>query len=427
LNQGTGPATKPKIESAPSPARAKNDSSTFLLALSGLVGLVEMATHVVPFGRGFEMVALAQNLAEHGTYANPFGVLATGPTAANPPLYPFILAIAFKLLHSSALVALAATLGNIVANAITAILLPRISILFFGDGRPGTVAAIFWIFACPLLPSWDVELTVLTILIFCLFSSATIAKPRSSLHAMVAGLLVSALFLFNPSTLLIFGPWLFWLALQHRSTLRQTATYCCIALSVLLIASSAWGFRNQQRLGHFTIRTNLGMTLYASNNDCARPSMKESELSYCYEAHHPNTSVEEASLLSSLGEVAYDRMRTSDAKTWIRTHPSAFSHLTLERIKDFWFPVPWDSLFQSIVIWIATVLSFPGLLIMARRRDRALGFVLPALLIYPLMYYIVVSDVRYRLPVLWLSLLAAAQFVVWAWDRWRAPKQFTTR
>jgi hypothetical protein len=64
---------------------------------------------------------------------------------------------------------------------------------------------------------------------------------------------------------------------------------------------------------------------------------------------------------------------------------------------------------------------------MARRRDRALGFVLPALLIYPLMYYIVVSDVRYRLPVLWLSLLAAAQFVVWAWDRWRAPKQFTTR
>jgi hypothetical protein len=41
------------------------------------------------------------------------------------------------------------------------------------------------------------------------------------------------------------------------------------------------------------------------------------------------------------------------------------------------------------------------------------GFVL---LVYPMMYYIVVSDVRYRLPVLWLSLLPAATFVMSCWD-----------
>jgi hypothetical protein len=32
-------------------------------------------------------------------------------------------------------------------------------------------------------------------------------------------------------------------------------------------------------------------------------------------------------------------------------------------------------------------------------------------MIYPLMYYIVVSDLRYRTPVLWLSLLPAGYFL----------------
>ncbi len=53
---------------------------------------------------------------------------------------------------------------------------------------------------------------------------------------------------------------------------------------------------------------------------------------------------------------------------------------------------------------------------MIRRRADATLFVVFVLLIYPLMYYIVVSDVRYRLPVLWLTLVAAGTFLVWCWD-----------
>jgi len=419
LKQQVTPAIEAKIHGPADPARARDDTSTLLLALAGVVGLFQMATHVVPFGRGFEMVAVAQNLAEHGTYANPFGVLATGPTAATPPLYPFLLAIGFRLLRSFDLVVLAATAANIIANAITAILLPRVSVLFYRDKRPGIVAAILWIFACPLLPDWDVEFTVMTILIFCLFTSATMAKSRSSLTALTAGLLASALFLFNPSTLLIFGPWILWLAFERRKAPAEVVTYCSIALAILLMAASAWGFRNKHQLGAFVIRTNLGMTLNASNNDCASPSMKESSRNLCHEAHHPNTSIEEARLLISLGEIRYDRLRTSDAKTWMRTHPAAFRHLTLGRIRDFWFPVPWDSRFESAVIWLATALSIPGLVIMGRRRNRVLMFVLATLLIYPLMYYVIISDVRYRLPVLWISLLAAGSFLVWLWDRAR--------
>jgi hypothetical protein len=39
------------------------------------------------------------------------------------------------------------------------------------------------------------------------------------------------------------------------------------------------------------------------------------------------------------------------------------------------------------------------------------------------MYYMIISDVRYRLPVLWISLLAAGTFVVSSWDRARRQPQ----
>jgi len=44
---------------------------------------------------------------------------------------------------------------------------------------------------------------------------------------------------------------------------------------------------------------------------------------------------------------------------------------------------------------------------MAYLREPIVLFMLGVLAIYPVMYYVVVSDARYRYPVLWISLLAA--------------------
>src|SRR5450759_5790262 len=76
------------------------------------------------FGQGYEMTAIARNLAEHGTFANPFEPVVTGPTAFVPPLYPIFLAAAFRLIPAPSSVFLP-ILGNILANALTAAWLPR--------------------------------------------------------------------------------------------------------------------------------------------------------------------------------------------------------------------------------------------------------------------------------------------------------------
>ena len=53
---------------------------------------------------------------------------------------------------------------------------------------------------------------------------------------------------------------------------------------------------------------------------------------------------------------------------------------------------------------------------MARNRVPVTIYVLPVLGFYPLMYYIVIADVRFRYPVLWLSLLPAGYFLAYLAD-----------
>jgi hypothetical protein len=400
-----------KPSSDPANERRAANISFVLFIAGGVVGVYNMATSVVPFGEGFEMVALATNLAHHGVFGNPFLSLATGPTAANPPLYPFLLALIMAIFRIPAAILFAATLCNVFANALTAAWLPRVSNLMYGDIRPGIVASVLWLLSAPLNPSWDTSYTVAGLLLFCLFSSSGIAKERPLFHGASAGLIAGVLFLLNPSVVLIFLPWLAWLAWAQRTALSRTVLYCGALLAVLFLVAFSWAFRNDRQLGSFVIRTNLGMTLYASNNDCARASLIDEELNHCYQSHHPNMSLEEATILQRLGEPAYDRLRKQDTKAWIQAHPASFLRLTEARMRDFWFPPAQGHPFKSAAIWLATLLAVPGLVLMIVRKERVVWFPVVVLLVYPLMYYIVVSDVRYRLPVLWLSLLPAGYFL----------------
>ncbi len=378
-----------------------------LFVAGGIVGLLQLSAPI-SLGAGFEMVAIAKNLVEHGNFANPFWALNTGPTAANPPLYPVFLAVLIKLLRVPLLVSAAVVTGNIAANALTASLIPRISLLFYGDIIPGVVASILWLASVQLLPAWDTSYTVAGLIIFCLITPSFLEPEKKVGFSILAGVVGGLLFLLNPSSVIITLLWIAYLVSRRRARLIETA----IALTILSLIIFAWAARNDRQLGAMVVRTNLGMTLYASNNDCAESSMIADELHNCYQSHHPNTSESEALLLRTLGEVKYDRMRIADVKTWVLTHPRNFGLLTLKRFREFWFPpLQEHPAYIAGVIWLATALSIAGLFLMILRREPVTLFVLTTLFVYPLMYYVVVSDVRYRYPVLWLSLLPAGYCV----------------
>jgi len=399
-----------------------------------MTGLVAHSLHPV-FQVG-EMLNLAQNIASHGAFANPYSILPTGPTAENPPLYPLILAGLIRVLQVPSLFKGAIVIGSILANAVTAVLLPRIAFLFYKDVVPGFIASAFWIAAMPAFPAWDTSYTVAGLLFFCFFTSASIGGDRKmAQRAVLGGAIAGLLFLLNPSSLLVSLPWIGFLFWRSRSDLYRTAKYCGILLAALSTFYVGWCGRNYYQLGAFVPRTNLGMVLYVSNNDCAESTAFREVLTGCMQANHPFWSTKEAEFLVKLGEVQYDRRRIADAKNWARSNPDKFLDLTLTRILQFWIPAreanPVErgrSAYSYVVpdwvqswvrqqngvayaIWVITLLSIPGLFLMVRNREPLTFYVLAVLAIYPLTYYVTVSDMRYRYPVLWLSLLAAGYFV----------------
>lgn len=407
------------------PQASRADVSFALFTGGAVIGLLHLIG-IIGFGRGFEMVAVARNLADHGAFADPFDAGATGPTAANPPVYPLLLACMFKILGNPNLVTWAATICNIMVNAVTAALLPRVAVLLFDDALPGVIASLSCLAAMQLMPAWDTGYTVAGLVLFCVFSASTMrVEGNTAGYGALAGLGAGVLALLNPASLIVALLWIAWLVPPRRSL--AVARYGGAFLATLCLIVSVWVLRNDVQLGAPVLRTNFGMSVYASNNDCASASLVEDEREDCYQRHHPNTSRDEAQLVRTMGEVAYDRKRTADAWNWMASHPDRFRRLTLRRFREFWLPLPGDHLYTTAVVWLITGFSIPGLVLMARRRAPAIFFLLPVLLVYPLMYYVVVADMRYRYPVLWISALAAGYFVSYfktlcqARIRWRKP------
>jgi hypothetical protein len=234
------------------------------------------------------------------------------------------------------------------------------------------------------------------------------ANHNAAEYGVLSGLAAGILVLLNPSSMVVSGLWIACLAVRRRS--MAVALYCCAFLAMLCLVVFAWVLRNDVQLGAPVLRTNFGMSFYASNNDCASASLIEDEREGCYQRHHPNTSREEAQLVRTLGEVGYDRKRTADAMDWIASHPRHFRQLTLSRFREFWFPLPGGHPYTTAIVWLITGLSVPGLILMAWRCEPGALFLVLVLLLYPLVYYIVVADMRYRYPVLWISALAAGYF-----------------
>jgi hypothetical protein len=418
---GSAPTTPPSSGNTPERARASGWDWGLLLFAAALVPAVYQVFHPIGLnmGQGLEMPDIARSLAGHGVFGNPLRYLATGPTATEPPLYPLLLALIVKVCKTPQLVMSVVILGSTLANAFAAALLPRLSQELFGARTPGILAGIISIPAIRLMTTFDANYTALGLILLTLASAALVRNPgRAMLHGAAAGALCGLMFLLNPASILVSGLCVAFFSLRRRAGLPHAARFATAFLVGAALLVSPWFVRNYMVWGKIVSRTNFGMTLYASNNDCAEPSMAMELRNGCYGATHPNMNVPEGRLLLALGEPAYDRRKTAEAMAWIRAHRARFAWLTSRRAIEFWLPLPVVPAYVCYAIWFVTYLSIPGLAWMCWKRERAALLFLAVFLVYPLVYYIVVSDPRYRVPILWMSCLAAgypALLLPWRW------------
>jgi len=248
--------------------------------------------------------------------------------------------------------------------------------------------------------------------VVCLATSR-LTRSLDAHRASAAGFLAGVLALLNPATIFVTGPWLLYILHRHSGAWQWRFTGLAMLVAALTIAP--WVWRNYRQFHLLVpIRDNFGLELYLANNDLAGPSFITNEASH--RLKHPGYSAEEADALRAMGEARYSRSRFSLAMDWIRRHPSRFLALTIARTRMFWLGESRDPAQHAWAIAWMTLASVAGLLLLARRREPAVFFMVSVSLVYPPLYYVVQTDPRYRVPILWLTLLGAGYLMSAVWN-----------
>jgi hypothetical protein len=408
--------TSPAENAEPKNEQRSWVDSRSLLVILFLATLLATATqfHDEPFGTGLESLALARNLAHHGEFANPFG-FPSGPSAHSPPLFPAFLALLNWLFGDSVAFVAVASICAASVHAMQTVLLPGASKLLFADRRPGIFAALLVVppVMCVFQPAWEGIYCASGLILFCLYSNRQIRRG-GTLGLVLMGVAIGLLMLINPVSILFIVPWLFYLL--RKAVGRARTRVCLLAAAGALIALLPWTVRNYSVFHSlFVVRDNMGLELYDSNNDIARPTVY-GNMPYGLSYFHPGASQTENAAIRELGEFRYNQSRLHIALDWIRSHRGRFIALTLARVRFYWFPGPDSGVWHARAVCSITVVSVFGLALLAVRRRSLAVFATVVFAVYPLVYYLDNMDPRYRTPILWLSVLLAGYIVVACWD-----------
>lgn len=384
-------------------------------------------------GTGFESLELACSLARTGSFSDPFKTLPTGPSAHLAPLFPAYLALLYKIGGVNGYDAA----QDWSAIAMVAILLAALPILSrrFGLGlAPGLVSGVTILMAkLNTFPMWETfYLAVLTIILSSLmFDILSGRAPQTKV--ILTGILWGVCLWMATVPVLILLAWIAWVFVRTR--IPRQHKLLLLFLPFLII--SPWLIRNFKVFHHFVfMRDNLGLELAVSNNPCATFWLEINKSNGCFEINHPNSSLDQAQRVRKLGEYDYNQLRLHEAIDWIRANPGTFGDLTWLRFVAFWFPSPTGHPmsdrgipFEVLVVWLMTLLSIGGLWLVWRRNAVAAGVLMLWLTLFPLIYYIVQFDSRYRFPILWVNFLLGGVLITEiAKQLWRASlKIFRSR
>jgi hypothetical protein len=366
---------------------------------------------------GAENVRLARSLCDTGKFANPFPALDTGPSAHLSPVFPAFMALLMKVFGDKSTGIYAITWAAALVMSLQLALYPVFSrILGMGEIN-GIIGASMWIVAKPrLVPYWEPLYVAILVALACCFYRRYVdeeARGRRKL-AWPLGCLMGFLILTSPTVAPIYVTWLAWEIWRQRMAFFKVSFLPLVLLPVLIIAP--WTIRNYLVFHSFPIiRDNFGLELSVSNNECARFGFWENLETGCFEKFHPYSNVNEARKVLVLGEVKYNDLQLKKALLWISSHPARFIKLSMLRLIAFWMPTDSFTLrdvighrLERFTIYLMTLLSGPGLVILCRRDIKSAAVLISLLSVFPLVHYIVEYVDRYRYPIMWATFLLGA-------------------
>jgi len=352
------------------------------------------------FGFGYEMGRIGRSLALGQGFGSPF-YGNTGPTAWEPPLYPFLIAGVFKIFgiytRASALVLLSI---NSLFSAFSCIPMFFIARRCYGD-RVAIWSSWAWALLPPIIFAstryvWETSLAALLLAVI-FWLTLVLEGKDGFIPWFVFGYLWGCAALTNTSLLTflpVSGLW----AWYRRARLRKRSLAGVFVASLVFAASVApWIIRNYRVFGQFIfIRSNFGAELRLGNG----PGADGRWMDY----QHATKNPQQLQLYRHMGETAYVAERKGQAVDFIRQDYARFAVLCLKRFVYFWASPPRSgnsalTLFTNPLYLASSVLAIWGLVRALRRRKPGAWLFFWLILIYPLIYCAVFVLPRYRQPI----------------------------
>jgi hypothetical protein len=369
---------------------------------------------------GYEMGNVARSIASGRGFSSPFNLVATGPTAWVAPIYPSLVAAIFKIWGVFSIRSLLIIkVVNCVFSSFVVLPLYATARRCFG-ASVAILASWLWVILptawhIPVADIWD---STLAALLLALLFSATVVLCDPPLHKgpfIGYGGLWAIAALTSPALLSLFPFFLVWVAWEakKKSSLGFQPIAAVLAFVVCLFP---WTLRNYGAFGRFVpVRSNFGVELWLGNNPEA---MEVNSFRL-----HPFLNQSEADEYRSLGEVAYVRRKQNEALAFIRAHPTKTLYFIMRRLGTNWFAVSdrTQSVFSTGGFYLKLyflanssiiLLSWAGAILTWHRQNQYRVLYLLLILIYPLVFYLTHTLVRYRFPMdPILTILAAVPVV----------------
>jgi 4-amino-4-deoxy-L-arabinose transferase-like glycosyltransferase len=353
------------------------------------------------FGFGWEMGRIAAAIASGRGFSDPFGP-PTGPTAWEPPLYPYLTATVFHFFgiysRPSAFVLLTI---NSIFSSLTCIPIFLIARRIFSEK---VAAGSAWTWA--LLPyvmywctRWVWETSLSALLLAVIFWLALTMEDRDGLKPWIEFGLLWGVATLNSTVLIAFLPASgLWAWYRRAKRGKQSLGGIVLASLIFIVCVTPWTVRNYQTFGKFIfIRDNLGAELRLGNGTGADGTWMQ----YL----HPTQDTYAMRQYSSMGELAYIENRKQSAMAYIKADYGRFAVLCLKRFIYFWAGPPrlsniwWLAQVKNSLFLASSVLMFWGLGRALRQGKPGAWLLFWLILLYPAIYYVVYPGQRYRHPI----------------------------
>ena len=386
------------------------------------------ALATAPFAQ--ETGNIAYSLASGRGFSNPFR-RETGPTAWLTPVYPLLVAATFKLFG---IFTIPSFFFLVFLNILfsTAVCIP----LFHVGKRVasvgvGATAAWLWAFfpgaiMVPFEWIWDTSLSALLAATL-LWAALELADSNRVRDWCGYGLLWGFTLMTNPSLGSLLPFLLGWAAYRARrrgATASSTGSVqwlkrSALALGLAILCCVPWTIRNFVAFYRLVpLRSNFPLELYIGNNE-----------NYDDKHQHfpgPITKERETVRYFHMGEAQFMDEERHKAMTFIVSHPRVELVLFGDRFVAFWTGLPnavqnfWSTdswLVRALMLCavLSGVGGLAGLAVLVRRRSVYTIPLAAYPVVFPFLYYITHTSLRYRHPIdpVLLLLTAIAAQAVW--------------